>query len=348
MSLFLSFFIILIKIGIVIGAVLTIVAIMTWVERRGSALIQDRLGPNRVGPFGLLQPVADGLKFLFKEEIIPAEANKFIYLLSPLLVFVPALAIFAVIPFGIKFKIFGIEIEPLISDLNFGILYVIALSGLSIYGIVLAGYSSGSKYPLLGALRSSAQLISYEIPMSLSILAVLIDSGSFSLKQIVHSQTGENFGFLPKWFVFSQFIGFFVFLITMFAETNRIPFDLPEAEAELVAGYHTEYSSMKFALFFLGEYAHMVSASAIITILFFGGWDIPFINLNGNWGAILSFISFSIKTGFFLWLFVWVRWTLPRFRYDQLMALGWKFLLPLSILNLVWVILKENIFLWLQ
>lgn len=335
MTALIPFIVILIKIGVVIGGVLTVVALMTWVERRGSALIQDRLGPNRVGPFGLLQPVADGLKFLFKEEIIPLEADKFIYHLAPLMIFTPALAIFAVIPFSSPFEIFGLKIEPLISDLNFGILYIIALSGISVYGIVLAGFSSGSKYPLIGALRSSAQLISYEIPMSLSILSVLIASDTFSLKGIVAAQEGTAIGFFPNWFVFPQFIGFFVFLIAMFAETNRIPFDLPEAEAELVAGYHTEYSSMKFALFFLGEYAHMISASALITVLYFGGHTIPFINLGGIAGAILSFISFSLKTGFFLWLFVWVRWTLPRFRYDQLMALGWKFLFPLSILNFI-------------
>lgn len=343
MSAWLPFIIIFLKISIVIGVVLTVVALMTWIERRGSALIQDRLGPNRVGPFGLFQPLADGLKFLFKEEIIPSEADKFMYLLAPIVIFAPALAIFAVIPFGTTFNIFGIEIEPLVSDLNFAILYVIALSGLSIYGIVLAGYSSGSKYPLIGALRSSAQLISYEIPMSISILSVLIASGTFSLKGIISTQIGILYGFIPKWFIFSQFIGFFVFLITMFAETNRIPFDLPEAEAELVSGYHTEYGSMKFALFFLGEYAHMISASALITVLFLGGWDIPFLNLTGNFGAIASIVSFSIKTGFFLWLFVWVRWTLPRFRYDQLMALGWKFLFPLSLANLIITLFASRI-----
>lgn len=343
MSAWLPFIIILLKISVVIGVVLTVVALMTWVERRGSALIQDRLGPNRVGPFGLFQPLADGLKFLFKEEIIPSEADKLIYLLAPIAIFAPALAIFAVIPFGTTFNIFGIRIEPLVSDLNFAILYVIALSGISIYGIVLAGYSSGSKYPLIGSLRASAQLISYEIPMSLTILSVLIASGTFSLKGIISAQIGTTFGFLPKWFIFSQFIGFFVFLITMFAETNRIPFDLPEAEAELVAGYHTEYGSMKFALFFLGEYAHMISASALITVLFLGGWDVPFLNLNGNLGAIASVISFSVKTGFFLWLFVWVRWTLPRYRYDQLMALGWKFLFPLSLINLIITLIVSRI-----
>lgn len=335
MTALIPFIIVLIKIGIVIGGVLTVVALMTWVERRGSALIQDRLGPNRVGPFGLLQPLADGLKFLFKEEIIPLEADKVIYHLAPLMIFIPALAIFAVIPFSSPFNIFGIKIEPLISDLNFGILYIIALSGLSVYGIVLAGFSSGSKYPLIGALRSSAQLISYEIPMSLSILSVLIASDTFSLKGIISAQEGMSLGFVPNWFIFPQFIGFFVFLIAMFAETNRIPFDLPEAEAELVAGYHTEYSSMKFALFFLGEYAHMISASALITVLYFGGHLVPFINAGGFAGAVLSLVSFCIKTGFFLWLFVWVRWTLPRFRYDQLMSLGWKFLFPLSILNFI-------------
>lgn len=343
MSAWLPFIIILLKISIVIGVILTVVALMTWVERRGSALIQDRLGPNRVGPFGLFQPLADGLKFLFKEEIIPSEADKLIYLLAPIAIFAPALAIFAVIPFGTTFNIFGIKIEPLVSDLNFAILYVIALSGISIYGIVLAGYSSGSKYPLIGSLRASAQLISYEIPMSLSILSVLLASGTFSLKGIISAQIGPLYGFIPKWFIFSQFIGFFVFLITMFAETNRIPFDLPEAEAELVSGYHTEYGSMKFALFFLGEYAHMISASALITVLFLGGWDIPFLNLNGNLGAIASVISFSVKTGFFLWLFVWVRWTLPRFRYDQLMALGWKFLFPLSLVNLIITLILSGI-----
>lgn len=343
MSVWLPFIIVFLKISVVIGVVLTVVAFMTWVERRGSALIQDRLGPNRVGPFGLFQPLADGLKFLFKEEIIPSEANKLLYLLAPIAIFAPALAIFAVIPFGNTFNIFGIKIEPLVSDLNFAVLYVIALSGISIYGIVLAGYSSGSKYPLIGSLRASAQLISYEIPMSLAILSVLIASGTFSLKGIISAQIGTTFGFLPKWFIFSQFIGFFVFLITMFAETNRIPFDLPEAEAELVAGYHTEYGSMKFALFFLGEYAHMISASALITVLFLGGWDVPFVNLNGNLGAIASVISFSLKTGFFLWLFVWVRWTLPRFRYDQLMALGWKFLFPLSLLNLIITLIASRL-----
>lgn len=343
MSAWLPFIIILLKISIVIGVVLTVVALMTWVERRGSALIQDRLGPNRVGPFGLFQPLADGLKFLFKEEIIPSEADKLIYLLAPIAIFAPALAIFAVIPFGTTFNIFGIKIEPLVSDLNFAILYVIALSGISIYGIVLAGYSSGSKYPLIGSLRASAQLISYEIPMSLTILSVLVASGTFSLKGIISAQIGSLYGFIPKWFIFSQFIGFFVFLITMFAETNRIPFDLPEAEAELVSGYHTEYGSMKFALFFLGEYAHMISASALITVLFLGGWDVPFLNLNGNLGAIASVISFSVKTGFFLWLFVWVRWTLPRFRYDQLMALGWKFLFPLSLVNLIITLILSGI-----
>jgi len=326
--------IVLVKIAVVISGVMSVVAVMSWVERRGSAFIQDRLGPNRVGPMGLFQPVADGLKFLFKEEIIPAQADKVLYLLAPLMIFIPSLAMFSVIPFGSSLTIAGRTIDLIIGDSDVAILYVLALSGLSVYGLVLAGYASGSKYPLLGGLRSAAQLISYELPMAMAIFAVLYQAQTLSLTGVVASQSGTFLGFIPRWYVFPQIVGFIVFLTTALAETNRIPFDLPEADSELVVGYHTEYGSMKFAIFMMGEYAHMTAACALITILYFGGWQIPYLTLTGNIGGLISVASFCIKTGFFLWVFVWIRWTLPRFRYDQLMRLCWTVLLPLSFANL--------------
>jgi len=325
--------ILLVKVGVLIGGMLTIVAVMSWVERRGSAMIQDRLGPNRVGPFGLFQPVADGLKFIFKEEIIPSEAHKFYFLLSPLLVFVPALTAFAFIPFGSSLPVLGRDVPLIISDVSVGMLLILGLSGLSVYGLVLAGWASSNKYSFMGGIRSSAQMISYELAMTLSVLTVLMTTGSFRLTEVVSSQQGTLFGFLPNWNVFPQFIGFCVFLVTAFAETNRLPFDLPEAEAELVAGYFTEYSSMKFALFYLGEYAHMITASALIVTLYFGGWQLPYGHPEGMLGGILSLAVFAVKTSFFLWFFVWVRWTLPRFRYDQLMKMGWTLFIPLAFLN---------------
>ena len=330
------------KIAVVLGGVLTMVAVMSWVERRGAALIQDRPGPNRVGPFGLLQPMADGLKFLFKEEVIPAKADKWIYLLAPLLTFVPAVATFAVLPMGTPFTLFGTVVEPLIGPSSIGVLYVIALSGLSVYGIFLAGYASGSKYPLIGGLRSTAQLVSYEIPMALALFSVVYAAQSLDFTVIVNQQAGTWLGFIPKWYALPQIVGFFVFWVAALAECNRVPFDLPEAEAELVAGFHTEYSAMKFALFFLGEYAHMIGASALVTLLYFGGWHLPFATPAGNLGALIAFAAFAAKTGFFLWLFVWVRWTLPRYRYDQLMRLGWTVLLPLAFLNLVITVLLNT------
>jgi NADH-quinone oxidoreductase subunit H len=327
------------KIGAVIGGVLGVVALMSWVERRGAGLIQDRPGPNRVGPFGLLQPVADGLKFLFKEEVIPAQADRWIYLLAPLLTFVPAVAVFAVLPMGTPFTLFGLTIEAVIAPSSMGVLYVLALSGLSVYGIFLAGWASGSKYPLIGGLRASAQLVSYEIAMALALFAVVYSAQSLDFTAIVNAQAGTWLGFVPRWFALSQAIGCFVFCVTALAECNRVPFDLPEAEAELVAGYHTEYSAMKFALFYLGEYAHMIGASALITLLYFGGWHLPGYAPAGNLGALISFGVFAAKTAFFLWLFVWIRWTLPRYRYDQLMRLGWTVLLPLAFLNFLITVL---------
>lgn len=327
--------IVLAKIGGAIAGILTMVAVMSWVERRGSAMIQDRLGPNRVGPFGLFQPVADGIKFLFKEEIIPADANRFYFLLSPLIVFVPAVATFAFVPFGSEIVLKGYTIRMIIADVNIAMLLVLGFSSLSVYGLVLAGWSSGNKYSFMGGIRSSAQMISYELSMGVAVLTVLMSAESFRLTDIVSSQTGTFFGFLPNWNVFPQFVGFLVFLAASFAETNRLPFDLPEAEAELVSGYHTEYSSMKFALFFLAEYAHMIVASALIVTLYFGGWQLPYAHPGGLWGGILSLGVFGVKVCFFLWFFVWVRWTLPRYRYDQLMKLGWTVFIPLSLINFV-------------
>jgi len=308
-----------IKIVVVLIVFLLLIAYLTWLERKLLGHFQVRLGPMRVGPHGLLQPIADGIKLLFKEEIVPANVNKFIYNLAPLLTFIPALIIVAVIPFGERFELFGHKIDMTISNFNMGILYVLAVSSLGVYGIVLAGWSSNNKYSLLGGLRSSAQMISYEVSMGLSLIGVLMIAGSFSLVDIVNAQ--DKF---LNWFVFRQPLGFILYLICAIAETNRAPFDLPEAENELVAGYYTEYSSMKFAMFFLGEYGNMINVSALATTLFLGGWH----------GPILPPVAwFLIKVVAFLFLYIWLRATLPRFRYDQLMSFGWKVLLPFSILN---------------
>jgi NADH-quinone oxidoreductase subunit H len=305
---------------------------MVYAERRVSAFMQGRLGPNRVGPQGLLQPIADGIKFLMKEDIIPDGVNKPIYLLAPVIMLIPALMTFAVIPFGSTITLFDREIILQVADVNIGILYILALTSIGVYGIVLAGWASNSKYTLIGGLRSSAQLISYELALGLSVVSIILMSGSLRLNDIVADQQG----YLLSWYVFKQPLAFLIFLIATYAETNRLPFDLAEAEQELVGGYHTEYSSMKFAMFFMSEYANMITAAALTVTLFFGGWDVPFLDekLLGIWGAILSVLSFILKMGFFLFLFIWVRWTFPRFRYDQLMKLGWKVLLPLSLINI--------------
>jgi NADH-quinone oxidoreductase subunit H len=309
----------IIKILVVFVAFLLMIAYLTWLERKLLGHFQVRLGPMRVGPHGLLQPFADGIKLLFKEELIPAHVSKFIYNLAPLLVFIPALIIMAVIPFGDRITVFGQNIDLVISDFNMGILYVLAITSLGVYGLVLAGWSSNNKYSLLGGLRSSAQMISYEVSLALSLIGVLMMAGSLSLVGIVETQ-GKFF----NWFIFRQPLGFLLYLVCAIAEINRAPFDLPEADNELVAGYYTEYSSMKFAMFFLGEYGSMINVGAVATTLFLGGWHGPFLP---------PVVWFLLKLCGFLFFLVWIRATLPRFRYDQLMNFGWKVLLPLALLN---------------
>lgn len=319
----------LVKVVGVFSTVMLMIMILILAERRVSAFMQYRLGPNRVGPGGILQPVADGLKFLFKEDIIPDQANRPIYLLAPVITMIPALMTFAVIPFGAPLEIAGHTVKLQVADINIGLLYILALTSVGVYGIVLAGWSSGSKYSLLGGLRASAQLISYELALGLAIIGVVMISGGLTFGEIVAHQQATG------WNIWKQPLAAFIFLVAMFAETNRLPFDLTEAEQELVGGYHTEYSSFKFAMFFMSEYANMITASAFMVSLFFGGWDVPFVDETalGGWGVVLSVLAFMFKVGFFLFLYIWVRWTFPRFRYDQLMRLGWKVLLPLALLN---------------
>jgi len=331
--------ILLARILVPLGVLMTVVPLLSWVERRGAGLIQDRPGPNRVGPFGLLQPAADAVKFLFKEDLIPDNSDKILYIAAPALALFSALTTFAVIPYGAKLPVAGREVPLVGADVSIGVLYVFALTSLSVYGIVLAGWSSNNKFSLMGAIRSSAQIISYELAMTTAAAGVILSAGSFRLTDIIASQGAAPWlGFLPRWNVIPQFVGFLVFFISTFAETNRLPFDLPEAEAELVAGYHTEYSSsMKFAMFFMAEYINLTVASALTVTLYFGGWTLPGFHPQGLLGGLASMLIFAGKTAFFVWVFVWVRWTLPRFRYDQLMRLGWKTLLPLALLNLLWV-----------
>ncbi len=332
-----------IKLVVVAGGMLTAVPVMVWVERRGAAFIQDRLGPNRVGPFGLLQPVIDAVKLIFKEDLTPAGVNRALFLAAPMISMFVALLTFIVIPFGAgkDITVFGVPLGGLsvAPQLGVGVLFLLAVGSLGVYGIVLAGWSSNNKYSLLGGLRSSAQLISYELSMTLAVLGVLLATGSLRLDDVVARQAAHVWlGFIPQWNVVPQFIGFVVFTTAAFAETNRLPFDLAEAETELVAGYHVEYSSMKFAAFFMSEYINMTTASALVVTLFLGGWTFPGMQHFSGWPLlILSVAAFGAKVAFFLWLFVWVRWSLPRFRYDQLMRLGWKGLLPLAAVNMLWV-----------
>lgn len=308
------------KVLVVFSVFMLIVAYLSYVERRLVARFQTRIGPNRVGPAGLLQPIADAIKLLTKEEVFPANANRIMFVLAPILSLIPALLIMSVIPFGDSLTLFGQRIDLIISDLNVGILFVFAVTSLGVYGIVMAGWSSNSKYSLLGALRSSAQMISYEVSYGLSIIGVLMMAGTLNLMEIVKSQAN-----LFDWYIFKQPLGFLIFSVCGIAETNRAPFDLPEAETELVAGYHTEYSSMKFGMFFMAEYAHMLNVSAIVTTLFLGGWQGPWLP---------PVVWFLLKVSVFLFGYIWLRATLPRFRYDQLMSFGWKFLLPLALLNI--------------
>ena len=326
------------RILVPIGVLFSTAALMSWVERRGAGLIQDRPGPNRVGPLGLLQPLADAIKFFFKEDLLPANTDKLLYVLAPAIALFSALTTFAVIPFGAPLPVSGRTIPLIAADVPIGVLYIFALTSLAVYGIVLAGWASNNKFSLMGGIRSSAQIISYELAMTTAAAGVILASGSFRLTDIVGDQQGVWLGFIPRWNVIPQLVGFLVFFISAFAETNRLPFDLPEAEAELVAGYHTEYSSsMKFAMFFMAEYINMAVISALTVTLYLGGWGLPGFHPAGLWGALFSVLIFVAKTSFLLWVFVWVRWTLPRFRYDQLMRLGWKALLPLALLNLLWI-----------
>jgi len=392
-----------VKIALLLFIVLTVNAYLTWFERKVVALMQSRVGPHRVGPHGLLQPAADGLKFLFKEDVMPGGVDKFVYLLAPFLALTLALASLAVIPLGpdpLPFKFFGHQIDLWITNPDIGLLVLFSVTALGVYGVALAGWASNSKYPLLGGLRSSAQMVSYELSMTMSVVGVLLMANSFSLTDIIQKQSGRTiWGILPAWNIFSfhggfpQIVGFLCFFISAIAETNRVPFDLPEAESELVAGFHTEYSSFKFAMFFIAEYTSMITVSSLCAILFFGGWNSPFpatwtfahyipslilipfglwvisdgiqyetiwgklvlpiigtpiaaigaLLLAGIWIAPLHEVNEYIqgpfwllsKIFFFLFFYVWARGTLPRFRYDQLMAFGWKFLLPLAIANII-------------
>ena len=323
----------IVKILIIVHMLLIGVMAMIWSERRVSGWMQDRLGPNRVGFQGILQPIADGLKFLFKEDLIPNHVDKPLYVLAPAMLLVPALVTVAVVPFGSSITILGHEIPLQIADINIGILYVLAITSLGVYGVVLGAWASNNKYSLLGGLRSSAQMISYELTLGLAIIGVLMLTSSLRLSEIAEAQ-----GAYPwHWNFLIHFPAFLAFTTAMFAETNRLPFDLAEAEQELVAGYHTEYSSMKFAMFFMAEYMNMIVGSAVVVTLFLGGWHFFGLETMGGpvWSGLISFGIFFVKTAIFLFVFIWVRWTLPRFRYDQLMNLGWKFLLPVALSSIV-------------
>lgn len=322
----------LIKVIIAIGGLLVSVMAMILAERRVSAWMQDRYGPNRVGWQGVLQPVADGLKFILKEDLIPGHVNKPIYVLAPAVILIPALMTWAVVPFGTTDtsqapSLFGHPFTFQLTDLNIGVLYILAITSLGVYGVVLGAWASNNKYSLLGGLRASAQMISYELSLGLALIGILMISGSLKFTDIIAQQ--QN---IWEWNALRQFPAFFVFTIASFAETNRAPFDLAEAEQELVGGYHTEYSSMKFAIFFMAEYLHMIVGSAVSVCLFLGGWH--FFGLeNIHW--IFSVLIVIAKVSFLLFIYIWVRWTLPRFRYDQLMMLGWKVLLPVALANVI-------------
>jgi NADH-quinone oxidoreductase subunit H len=318
----------LIKSLAVIFVLMTAAAYSVWLERKVSAHIQNRWGPTKVGPFGLLQPLADGVKFIFKEDLVEANVYKPLYIAAPIIAMMFALTSIAVIPFGnwVEVGPWGTYLQ--VTDMNIGLLVILGCTSMGVYGVALAGWSSNSKYSLLGGLRASAQMISYEVSLGLALVGVLIMAGSLSLRDIVESQRHLH------WNIFFQPVGFFVYLISAYAETNRAPFDLPEAESELVAGYHTEYSSMKFAMFFVAEYCSMVTVACLATLMFFGGWLGP-VGGPPILQALLPVVWFCLKVFFFMFLYVWVRWTLPRFRYDQLMAFGWKILLPLAMANIV-------------
>jgi len=322
----------LLKIVILLAGLLAFVAYLVLVERKVVAWVQVRLGPMRVGPHGVLQPVADVLKLFLKEDITPRRADRWIFTLAPILALVPALIVFAVIPFGPETRIFGRPVALHIADVNVGLLYIVAVGSIGVYGLILGGYSSNSKYPLLASLRASAQLISYEVAVTMTLVSMILMAGSLSMVQIVEAQRSAG-----VWFAFVQPVALLIYFVGGLAETNRAPFDLPEAEQELVGGFHTEYSGMRFAFFFLAEYANMIVISAVATTLFLGGWLRPFPNVEALWllDLVPGWIWFLLKTFALLFLFLWIRATLPRYRYDQLMRLGWKVLIPLAIANVI-------------
>ncbi len=322
-----------IKVFVVFGFLLVSVMLTIWAERRVVAFMQQRIGPNRLGPFGLLQSLADGVKLFFKEDIRPAAIEARTYFIAPVAALVPAFLSFAVVPVGNDFRIGDRVIRMQLTDLNVGILFFLAMGSLMVYGVVLAGWSSGSVYPLLGGVRSSAQMISYEVGMGLAAIAVVMFAGTLSMRGIVDAQAGTWAGVIPHWFIFAQFPAFLMFMIAALAETNRAPFDLPEAETELVAGFHTEYSGIKFAMFMLAEYLHMITASAVVVTLFLGGWRGPILPFFRPIWPVMWFMG---KLVFMIFIFIWIRATLPRYRYDKLMRFGWRVLIPAS---LVWVMI---------
>ena len=342
----------LLLIGGIVTFSLVIAMYTTYAERKVAAVIQDRLGPNRAGPFGLFQPLADGLKLFFKEEIIPLTSNKVLFIIGPALAMMTAMLTSAVIPWGSSINVFGRDVSLQIADVNIGVLYVFGVVSLGVYGIMIGGWSSNNKFSLIAAVRGASQIISYELAMGLSLISLLMLTGSLSMKTIVEQQMSGGWGGLLGWNVLYQPLGFLIFLICVFAECNRTPFDLPEAENELNFGYHQEYSSMKLGFYLFAEYINMFISSAVVSTLFFGGYDIPFVNettLAASWGvnivAALGFAALLAKIVFFLFLFMWVRWTIPRFRYDQLMDLGWKKLIPLALANML---ITAIVILWLN
>ena len=322
----------LVLIIVVVMASLVIAMYTTFAERKVAAILQDRRGPNRAGPFGLLQPLADGLKLFFKEEIIPDFSSKSLFILGPGLAMLTAIMTSAVIPWGNKLEFFGRDISLQIADINIGILYVFGVVSLGVYGIMIGAWASNNKFSLMGGLRAASQIISYELAMGISLIALLMVTGTLSLKEMVIQQQNGY------WNIVYQPLGFLIFLICAFAECNRTPFDLPEAENELIGGYHTEYSSMKLGFYLFSEYINMFISSVIMSTLFFGGYDIPFVNeaaLSPNMAALLGVLALMVKVVFFIFFFMWVRWTIPRFRYDQLMHLGWRILIPLALFNML-------------
>jgi NADH-quinone oxidoreductase subunit H len=337
----------LILIVVVVSVSLVVAMYSTYAERKVAAFMQDRRGPNRAGPFGILQPMADGLKLFFKEEIVPSFSSKFLFILGPILAMLTAIMVSAVIPWGNTMHILGREVSLQIADINIGILYIFGVVSLGVYGIMIGGWASNNKFSLLGAMRAASQIISYELALGIALIALLMLTGTLSLNEMVHQQKDGT------WNIFKQPLGFLIFLVCAFAETNRTPFDLPEAENELMGGYHAEYSSMKLGFYLFSEYVNMFLSGAVMTTLYFGGYDIPFVNdanlihsIGTNWVAIIEGVVLFIKISLFIFLFMWVRWTVPRFRYDQLMNLGWKILLPLSLLNMLvtgaLILLKQN------